>query len=92
MLDNNSYVLRILTEVTELLPVKAKSVSLLLVMNKGTISSYPAAIGVVQLFGFCQTEASNYIFVMNEEESHFTSLSYLYFLLFIFQILIFIRV
>ena len=53
MLDNSLYVLRILTEVTESLPVKAKSVSLLLVMNKGTISSYPATLGVIQLFGFC---------------------------------------
>ena len=53
MLDNSLYVLRILTEVTESLPVKAKSVSLLLVMNKGTISSYPATIGVIQLFVFC---------------------------------------
>ena len=39
LLDNSLYVLRILTEVTKSLPVKAKSVSLLLVMNKGTVSS-----------------------------------------------------
>lgn len=39
LLDNSLYVLRILTEVTKPLPVKAKSVSLLLVMNKGTVSS-----------------------------------------------------